>query len=106
MIPYVHLKTDADPDPDPAYHFDADPDPTFQFDTDPDPQHRFKVSGTFHCSIVVRIPIVKIMPIRTGPDPQHCLSPSEVPYSIVFRFCRPDFALPINVFVQPVLTKK
>jgi hypothetical protein len=23
---------DADPDPDPACHFDADPDPTFHFD--------------------------------------------------------------------------
>jgi hypothetical protein len=31
----------ADPDPDPAYRFEADPDPdpTFQFDADPDPQH-------------------------------------------------------------------
>jgi hypothetical protein len=27
----------ADPDPDPAFHFDSDPDPAFQFDTDPDP---------------------------------------------------------------------
>ena len=29
-----HLQIDADPDPDPAYHFDADPDqePIFQFD--------------------------------------------------------------------------
>ncbi len=37
-VPYIsacHLQIDADPDPDPAYHFDADPDPTFQFDADP-----------------------------------------------------------------------
>ncbi len=47
-IPYIltcHLQIDADPDLDPAYHFDAvedpNPDPTFQFDADPDadPQH-------------------------------------------------------------------
>ncbi len=43
----VIFNIDADPDPEPAYHFDAnpdpayyvDPDPTFQFDADPDPQH-------------------------------------------------------------------
>jgi hypothetical protein len=36
-----HLQIDADPNPDPAYHFDAerDLDPTFQFDVDPDPQY-------------------------------------------------------------------
>jgi hypothetical protein len=35
-IPYnlaCHLQIDADPVPDPAYHFDADPH------SDPDPQH-------------------------------------------------------------------
>jgi hypothetical protein len=26
----------ADPDPDPAYNFDADPDPTFHLNADPD----------------------------------------------------------------------
>jgi hypothetical protein len=41
-----HLQIGADPDPDPAYHFDADPDPdpNFQFDADPSdphPQHCF-----------------------------------------------------------------
>jgi hypothetical protein len=47
-----HLQIDPDPDPafnfnadpdlDSAYYFDTDPDPdpTFQFDADPDPQHR------------------------------------------------------------------
>ncbi len=30
-----HRQVDADPDPDPGYHFDADPDPTFLFDADP-----------------------------------------------------------------------
>jgi hypothetical protein len=64
------MKADADayPDPDSAYHFDADPDPIFHFDSDPDPQHCFKVSGTFHCSVVVRIPIVKnyANPNRSG----------------------------------------
>ena len=34
-------KIDADPDPDPAYHFDADPDTTFHFDSDPDPAFNF-----------------------------------------------------------------
>ncbi len=38
-----YQQIDADPDPDPAYHFDADadPNPDFQFDADPylDPQH-------------------------------------------------------------------
>jgi hypothetical protein len=29
---------DADPDQDPAYHFDADPDPTFHFDAERDPE--------------------------------------------------------------------
>ena len=31
-IPYIlscHLQTDADPDPEPAHHFDAYADPTF-----------------------------------------------------------------------------
>jgi len=28
---------DADPDPDPAYHFCLDPDPDYHFDADPDP---------------------------------------------------------------------
>jgi hypothetical protein len=37
-IPYMlncHLRIDADPDPDPAYHIDADPNHTFHFDADP-----------------------------------------------------------------------
>jgi hypothetical protein len=41
-----------DADPDPAYHVDADPDSTFQFDADPDPQHwfspKFKTYRTLH----------------------------------------------------------
>jgi hypothetical protein len=43
-IPHIlacHLQIEAvpDPDPDPAYHFDADldPDPAYPFDSDPDP---------------------------------------------------------------------
>jgi hypothetical protein len=28
---------DADPNPDPSFHFDTNPDPTFPFDPDPDP---------------------------------------------------------------------
>ncbi len=31
-----NLQIDADPVPDPAYHFDTDPDPDFLFDVDPD----------------------------------------------------------------------
>jgi hypothetical protein len=41
-IPYIlacHLQIDADPVPDPAYHFDADADPGYQNDADSDPQH-------------------------------------------------------------------
>jgi hypothetical protein len=42
-IPYIlacHLQIVADPDPDPAYHFDADPDtdPAYHFDADPNPE--------------------------------------------------------------------
>jgi hypothetical protein len=47
-----HLQIDVDPNPDPAYHFDADPDPDYRFDSDPDP--------TFH---LMRNPDL---------DPQHC----------------------------------
>ncbi len=39
-VPYVlasHLKIDADPDSDPANHFDADRDPACHVDTNPDP---------------------------------------------------------------------
>jgi hypothetical protein len=41
-IPYIlacRWQIDADPVPDPAYHFDADPDadPGYQNDADPDP---------------------------------------------------------------------
>jgi hypothetical protein len=36
---------DANPDPDPACHFDADPDPTFHFDADPDPSFQIKVQN-------------------------------------------------------------
>ncbi len=32
----------ADPDPDPACHFDAAPDPIFHPDVDPDPDHTFQ----------------------------------------------------------------
>ncbi len=41
---------DADPDPDPPFHFDADPDPTFHFDADPDPAFLFDADRdtTFH----------------------------------------------------------
>ncbi len=35
-----HLEIDADPVPDPAYHFDADPDPGFLFDADADPGYQ------------------------------------------------------------------
>jgi hypothetical protein len=33
-LPPFHF--DADPDPDPAFHFDTDPDPAFHIDEDPD----------------------------------------------------------------------
>ncbi len=41
---------DADPDPDPACHFDADPDPTFHFDADPDPCFQIKAQNLKKCS--------------------------------------------------------
>jgi hypothetical protein len=31
----------ADPNPDPAFHFNTDPDPAFHFNTDPDPAFHF-----------------------------------------------------------------
>jgi hypothetical protein len=51
---------DADPDPNPACHFDADPDPdpTFHLDADPDPCLQIKAQNLekkcsksllFHC---------------------------------------------------------
>jgi hypothetical protein len=33
---------DADPDPDPASHFDVDPDPSFHFNADADPAPAFQ----------------------------------------------------------------
>jgi hypothetical protein len=30
----------ADPDPDPAFHFKTDPDPTYHFNADPEPVPR------------------------------------------------------------------
>ncbi len=41
-----HLQIDADPIPDPAYHFDPDLDPWFHFDADPD------LDPTFHYEIL------------------------------------------------------
>jgi hypothetical protein len=35
----------ADPDPDPACHFDADPDPISHFDADPDPGFQVKAQN-------------------------------------------------------------
>ncbi len=32
---------DAEPDPDPAGHFDADPDPAWRYNADPDPTFHF-----------------------------------------------------------------
>jgi hypothetical protein len=52
-----HLQMDADPVPDPAYHFDADPDA----DTDPN----------FYL-MRMRIQVIKMMRIHADPDPQHC----------------------------------
>ncbi len=43
-FPYTlacHLQIDADPDPGPAYHFDADPDLAYQVDADPYPAFQF-----------------------------------------------------------------
>jgi hypothetical protein len=59
-IPYhfgCHPKIAADPDQDPAYHFDADPDPdpAYHFDKDPDPDQACHFDA--------------------DPDPQHCLLP-------------------------------
>jgi hypothetical protein len=53
-----HLQMDADPDPDPAYHFGVDPDPDYHFDADPDPVP----DPTVHFSL---------MRILADPDPQH-----------------------------------
>ncbi len=54
-----HLQIDADPVPDPAYHFDADPDPDFYlmrsgsgflFDADADPGYQNDADpDTQHC---------------------------------------------------------
>ncbi len=33
--------SNADPDPDPAFHFDAYPDSTFYCNADPDPTYHF-----------------------------------------------------------------
>jgi hypothetical protein len=41
----IHDIRVADPDPDPACHFDADPDPTFQFDADPNPDPSFQIKA-------------------------------------------------------------
>ncbi len=32
-----HFNADPDPEPDPAFHFNADPDPAFHFNAAPDP---------------------------------------------------------------------
>ncbi len=32
-----HFNADSDPEPDPAFHFNADPDPAFHFNEVPDP---------------------------------------------------------------------
>jgi hypothetical protein len=57
-IPYIlacHLQRDADPVPDPAYHFDTDPDAA----TDPN----------FY---LMRIQDIKMMRTHADPDPQTC----------------------------------
>jgi hypothetical protein len=38
---WICIGFDADPDPDPTFHFVVDPDPTFHFDADPDPDPAF-----------------------------------------------------------------
>jgi hypothetical protein len=43
-----HLQIDADPDPGPAYHFDADPDLANHVDADPDPTFQFLRSMRIH----------------------------------------------------------
>ncbi len=35
---------DADPEPEPAFHYGADPDPTFHSDTDPDPDPTYNLT--------------------------------------------------------------
>ncbi len=41
------IRITADPDPDPACHFDAemDPEPTFHFDAYPDPDPSFQINA-------------------------------------------------------------
>jgi hypothetical protein len=58
-----HLKIDADPVPDPAYHFDADPDANPISD--------------FYC-MLIRIPMrIQVTKNDADPDPQHCSQASH-----------------------------
>ncbi len=41
----------ADPDPDPAFHFKTDLDPAYHFNADPDPAPRQSDMICDHCSI-------------------------------------------------------
>jgi hypothetical protein len=57
-IPYIlacHLQIDADPVPDPAYHFYADPNPDFYL---------------MRMWIRMRIQVTKMMRINVDPDPR------------------------------------
>ncbi len=77
MACHLQIYSDADPYPDPAYHFDAGPDPAYHFDSDPDvdPDPNFQSDK--------------------DQDQQHCLSPSgftdpserSVSSSLVFLKC-------------------
>jgi hypothetical protein len=57
-----HLQIDANPDPDPAYHFDA--------------ENRIRI----HLIILARIRILpfNLMRIHADPDPQHWLQISQM----------------------------
>jgi hypothetical protein len=95
----------ADPDPDPACHFDEDPEPTFHFNADPDqePSIQIKAQTLKKCSIrlifltfwlvicqLMRIRIqlitlmwtlilpLNLMRIHADPDPQQWCQLSEL----------------------------
>ncbi len=70
-IPYIltcHLRIDADPVPDPAYHVDADPDPDFYLMRMwTRKQIRIRTGIVFHADADPGYPN------DADPDPQHCL---------------------------------
>jgi len=47
----VRIPLNADPDPDPAFNFNADPDPSFHLYTDPDPASHEVMGIRDHWSI-------------------------------------------------------